>query len=113
MTIEPVLCKYCHSTNVKKFGTYKGIQRYFCNNCQRKFVNNNAIPKMQNSTRDIADTLNMYYEGMSENEIRRNLIQQDRNYISTGSVYNWVRRFTDLAVKEADKYKPQVGDEWV
>jgi len=68
---------------------------------------------MQTGTKVIADVLNMYYEGMSENEIRRNLIQQDDNYISTGSVYNWVRRFTDLATKEAENYTPKVGRVWV
>lgn len=68
---------------------------------------------MHNDTKTIANVLNMYYEGMSENEIRRNLIQQDTNYVSTGSVYNWVNRFTDLAVKEADKQTPKVGDTWI
>jgi putative transposase len=68
---------------------------------------------MQNTTKDIADALNMYYEGMSLNEIRRNFIQQDENYISKVSPYNWVQRFTDLATKESDKYTPKVGDTWV
>jgi len=29
------------------------------------------------------------------------------------TVYNWVNRFTDLAVKEAENYKPNVGSVWV
>jgi putative transposase len=106
-------CKYCQSIHVRKYGLVKGIQRYFCNDCKHKFVSGNTIPKMQNSTKEIADVLNMYYEGMSENEIRRNRIQQESNYISTGSVYNWVDRFTDLAIKEADKQTPKVGDTWI
>jgi len=68
---------------------------------------------MHNDIKTIADVLNMYYEGMSENEIRRNLIQQNSNFVSTGSVYNWVNRFTDLAVTEADKHIPKVGDTWI
>jgi len=106
-------CKYCQSDHIIKFGQVKGIQRYFCKACNRKFVATDTIPKMQTGTKVIADVLNMYYEGMSENEIRRNLIQQDDNYISTGSVYNWARRFTDLATKEAQNYKPEVGRLWV
>lgn len=106
-------CKYCESPNVRKYGLVKDVQRYYCNDCERKFVSGDTIPKMQNSTKEVADVLNMYYEGMSENEIRRNRIQQESNYISTGSVYNWVARFTDLAVKETDKYQPKVGDTWV
>jgi putative transposase len=107
------ICKYCQSSRVRKYGLVKGIQQYFCNDCKHKFVSGNTIPKMQNSTKEIADVLNMYYKGMSENEIRRNRIQQESNYISTGSVYNWVDRFTDLAIKEADKQTPIVGNTWI
>jgi transposase-like protein len=71
-----ITCKYCQSERIRKYGTYKGIQRYFCNDCGRKFVATDTIPKMQYSTHKIADVLNMYYEGMSLLEIRRNLIQQ-------------------------------------
>jgi transposase-like protein len=48
----------------------------------------------------------MYYEGLSEAEIRRNLIQQENVVVSTGSIYNWINRFTDLAVDQAKKCKP-------
>ena len=106
-------CKYCQSENVIKYGKLKNVQRYFCKDCKRKFANPDAIPKMQTSIRDVADALNMYYEGMSLAEIRRNFIQQDNNYITRTSPYNWVQRFTDLAVKEAKKYKPAVGSIWV
>ncbi len=106
-------CKYCQSENVIKYGKLKNVQRYYCKDCKRKFANPDAIPKMQNTTRDVADALNMYYEGMSLAEIRRNFIQQDNNYITRTSPYNWVQRFTDLAVGEAKKYKPDVGSVWV
>ncbi len=106
-------CKYCQSENVIKYGKLKNVQRYFCKDCKRKFANPDAIPKMQTSIRDVADALNMYYEGMSLAEIRRNFIQQDNNYITRTSPYNWVQRFTDLAVNEAKKYKPDVGSLWV
>ena len=107
-----IVCKYCQSPNVIKFGKYKLTQYYYCKNCERKFSNPDAIPKMQTDSKCLADVLNMYYEGMSEAEIRRNLIQQDEKYVSTGSIYNWVRRFTNLAVKEAEKYKPKVSGVW-
>ncbi len=111
--INNIICKYCQSENVIKYGKLKDVQRYFCKDCKRKFANPDAIPKMQTSIRDVADALNMYYEGMSLAEIRRNFIQQDNNYITRTSPYNWVQRFTDLAVKEAEKYKPDVGSVWV
>lgn len=107
------ICKYCQSENVRKYGKYKDVQRYYCNDCKRKFAGTDTIPKMQYSTSKIADALNMYYEGMSLNEIRRNFIQQHNDYPSDVSVLNWVNRFTKLAVLEAGKYKPNVGSVWV
>jgi transposase-like protein len=106
-------CKYCQSEKVIKYGLYKDVQRYFCKDCNRKFVATDTIPKMQYPTHQISDALNMYYEGMSLNEIRRNLIQQHNSYISDASAFNWVKRFSKMAIKEAEKYKPDVGSIWV
>jgi putative transposase len=107
-----ISCKYCQSNQVIRYGLVKGIQRYFCKDCKHKFVSTDTIPKMQNPTKVIADSLNMHYEGMSLNEIRRNFIQQDNNYISKTTPYNWEKRFTAIAEKEAEKYTPKVGDSW-
>ena len=106
-------CKYCQSTNTIKFGKYQNTQYYWCKGCKRKFSGVETIPKMHTPTRQIADALNMYYEGLSLSEIRRNLIQQHKNYISRISAYNWVERFTKLAVEETERHKPDVGGVWV
>ena len=111
--ITPTVCKYCQSENVIKYGKYKEAQYYYCKDCKRKFANPDAIPKMQYSTDKIADALNMYYEGMSLNEIRRNLIQQHNDYISDATIYNWVNRFSKPTIIEAGKYTPKVGSVWV
>lgn len=108
-----IRCKYCQSENVIKYGKYKGVQRYYCKDCKRKFAGIDTIPKMQYSTSKVADALNMYYEGMSLMEIRRNLIQQHNDYISDATIYNWVRRFSKPVIMEANKYKPDVGRIWV
>ena len=31
-----VICKYCGEDGVVKYGSYKGVQRYWCKICQRK-----------------------------------------------------------------------------
>jgi len=108
-----VICKYCQSETVIKYGKYKDNQYYYCKDCKRKFADVDTIPKMQYSTDKIADALNMYYEGMSLLEIRRNLIQQHNDYISDATIYNWVKRFSKLAIIEANKYTPKVGSIWV
>lgn len=68
---------------------------------------------MQYATHKVSDAINMYYEGMSLREIRRNFIQQHNDYISDVSALNWVNRFSKLAIIEAGKYKPDVSRVWV
>jgi len=34
---EEIKCKNCGSTAVSKFGSYKGVPRYWCKVCKRKF----------------------------------------------------------------------------
>ncbi len=111
--MSEIICKYCQSENVIKYGKYKNTQYYYCKDCKHKFSNPDAIPKMQYSTSKVADALNMYYEGLSLKEIRRNFIQQHNDYISDRTVLNWVNRFAKLAIIEAGKYKPDVGRIWV
>jgi len=111
--MKEINCKYCQSENVIKFGKYKDTQYYYCKDCKRKFADVDTIPKMQYSTSKIADALNMYYEGMSLKEIRRNLIQQHGDYIADATIWNWVNRFSKLAILSAHKYKPDVGSVWV
>lgn len=106
-------CKYCRSDTVIKYGVEDGTQFYYCKVCKRKFSNPNSIPKMHYTTSDIWKAINMYYEGMSLNEIRRAFIIQCERYISKVSAYNWVNRFTQLAVIKSEQYQPKVGDTWI
>lgn len=109
---EPKSCKYCQSERIKKYGKVKDIQRYFCNDCRRKFACTYTIPKMQTPTEYIADALNMHYEGMSLNEIRGAFIQQRGKCISKVTLYNWGKRFSKLAKRETEKYTPRIGYAW-
>ena len=68
-----IKCKYCDSSNVVKYGTFKGIQRYWCKNCKHKFVPNNALPKMKTDAKIIASAMDMYYGGMRLVSIQNNV----------------------------------------
>jgi transposase-like protein len=36
-TTKTLKCKNCGSPDVYKFGNYKGVQRFMCKSCHRKF----------------------------------------------------------------------------
>lgn len=58
-----VVCKYCGSRNIIKWGQYHGIQRFFCKDCKRKFADNMALPNMQTPIDQVGSALGMFYEG--------------------------------------------------
>jgi transposase-like protein len=113
-----ILCKYCNSPNVIKFGTYtdaeaKDIQRYFCKDCKRKFTGLDTLPKGKTPIDQISSALMSYYGGMPLDAIQRHHEQQYGNYLSEAGIYKWVIRFTKEAITKAKDFKPNVGNVWL
>jgi putative transposase len=105
-------CKYCGSPNVIKFGTFNGVQRYWCKDCKRKFVAN-KLAKMKTPINHISSALSCYFGGMPLDSIQRHLHQQFKTYYSEMGIYNWVKRFSKEAVSRIKDFKPIVGDTWI
>jgi len=95
---EAIECKYCGSPNVVKFGTFEGVQRYWCKDCNRKFADNDAVPKMKTPIKVVSAALSCYFGGMPLDAIQRHLQQQFSTYYSEMGIYNWVIRFSREAV---------------
>ena len=108
-----VSCKYCNSTNIVKYGTFQGMQRYFCKNCRRKFADNDAIPKMKTPIWIISLALDSYYNGMSLGTIQKEINQRHGAYYAQSSIYNWIIRFSTEAVRQAKAFQPAVSDRWL
>ena len=105
-------CKYCDSPNVVKYGTFNGIQRYWCKDCKRKFVLG-TLPKMKTDTKVISAALSCYFGGMPLDAIQRHLEQQYHHYYTEMGIYNWIRRFAKEAVEKTKDFHPVVGDTWI
>jgi putative transposase len=110
---KEIKCKYCNSPNVIKFGTFNGIQRYYCKDCKRKFADNRALPKMKTDVNVISAALSCYFGGMPLDAIQRHLEQQYHHYYSEMGIYNWIRRFSQEAINRVKDFKPIVGDTFV
>jgi putative transposase len=112
---QPRKCKYCGSYHVRRYGRSKdtGQQRFQCYDCGRTFMDTDSLPGMKTPADQVASALNMYYEGMSLNAIRRHLQQMYNNYPSDSTVYEWIGKFTKQAIKQTKDLIPDVGDVWV
>jgi putative transposase len=113
---QPVIkltCKFCDSQNTRKFGLYKGVQNYYCNDCHTKFTGTDALSHGRVSPSYIANALNEYYDGMSFHEIENNIDQQTDTDISHTAVIKWVNKYTSEAVRQTKDLHPKVGDTWI
>lgn len=110
---ESLKCKYCSSPAVVKYGTFEGVQRYWCKDCKRKFADNDALPKMKTPINIISAALSCYYGGMPLDAIQRHLQQQFGTYYSEMGIYNWVIRFSKEAINRVKDFQPIVGDTWM
>jgi putative transposase len=110
---EDFKCKYCGSKNLWLYGTYKGVQRFYCRDCKRKFAGNFALPKMRSPVTNVGDALQSYFSGMSLNEVKQNMEQQYHYSPSVSTIYRWLDRFIKEAEHKVKDTKPNVGDVWI
>jgi putative transposase len=110
---KTITCKNCGSDAIVKFGTYKGVQRFYCKACKRKFKADDDAFHMKVPAEYVSSALSMYYSGMSINGIRSHLKQEHGYYPSKSIVFGWVNKYTELASKQFKDYHPAVGDIWV
>jgi putative transposase len=71
------------------------------------------IHKMKTPAKRIASALGMYYGGMPLDAIQQEFRQDYGLDMSESNFYNWVKRFTKEAIRQAKHFRPNVGDHWV
>ena len=109
-----VACKFCGSKNVVKNGVRtRGIQYYKCRDCRRAFAGNDALEGMKYSPERIASAISLFYDGLSIDAIRRQIKSLYGVEPSDSTVYEWILRFTKVAVSEAKFSNIKVGSIWI
>jgi transposase-like protein len=105
-------CKFCHSTNVTKYGKQNGKQYYQCKGCNRRFVNNMDFENMKYNPKIIALTLDLYFKGVSLRKISHHLKEFYNLDISFRSVYNWIEKYVGIMNQYVNQIQPEIGEVW-
>jgi putative transposase len=113
VTTTPILCKNCGSNAIVKFGKYKGVQRFFCKACQRKFKADDTSFHSKMPSEWESSAVDMYFRGMAVSDIREHLKQEKGYSPSKSVIYKWIDKYTTLASKQFKNVHPQVGDTWI
>jgi transposase-like protein len=110
--VEVNECKFCHSTNVIKYGKQNGKQYFQCKDCNRRFVNNMDFENMKYNPKIIALTLDLYFKGVSLRKISHHLKDFYDLNISYKSVYNWIEKYVGIMNQYVNQIQPEIGEVW-
>jgi transposase-like protein len=114
---EPVLvCKFCGSENLVKRGfrnTQRGrVQRFYCKDCKRKFVDNEGFEKMKATPQTVTIALDLYFKGISMRSIVDHLKQFYNVEVSHVAIYKWITKYVILMKEYVDQLVPRVSGIW-
>jgi transposase-like protein len=113
VTERVVTCRFCGSTNLSRYGSYKDKQYYICNDCGSKSAETDTFPKMRHSKDLIVRALTYYYNGMSCRNICHTFNDMRGLDISPSTVWNWIIKYSELVNNYVMFFEPRLSDVWV
>ena len=113
---KKVSCPFCSSANVIKRGFRKTenrgkIQRYSCQDCNKRFVEDKGFFRMRNNEKKITCALDLFYRGVSTRKVQEHFKAFYPHNSSNVSIYNWVVKYAEMISNFTDKLKINSGKE--
>ncbi len=114
-TIEQrvIRCKRCYGEDTYKVGKKNDIQYYRCNNCKRKFADNNAYPNMRYHKDYNINALTFYYNGMSCNKIAHTFNDMNGLDMPKSTIWRWIIKYSEKVNNFVMFFEPYLSDVWV
>lgn len=110
-----IVCQRCGSENHERSGIRHNkkagdIQRYLCNDCGFRFIVNPAFENAKASAKTIAESIDLYFKGVSLRKIAAHMKQAKGVDIDHSSICRWIRRFNKVVQPYVDSFIPtQIG----
>ena len=89
---KPQFCKYCGSNHISRYGTVKGVRRYFCCDCKRKFTSKDNLFHMKVPRLFVETAQSLWADNLLYREIAQYLEEHYGYSPSVSSIHRWVRR---------------------
>ena len=110
------ICPICKSKNVIKRGirtnSYGEIQRYGCHDCNHRFIVDKGFSRVKHDPKVITLTLDLYFKGVSLRKITDHIQQFHDRKVCPTTPMRWIKKYTQLLGKYAEKYEADVGNIW-
>lgn len=93
-----VSCIFCKSRNFVKWGKRKTqergiIQTYKCQDCGKRFTNDEGFYRMRNHEDKITQSIDLYFSNLSSRKVRNHFRRHLPKNASHVSVLNWCRKY--------------------
>ena len=108
-----VICKHCGGTNIHKVGNKNEIQYFRCNNCKKKFADNNAYLGMRYPQDCNIKALTYYYNGMSYKNINHTFNDLYGYNFPKSTIWRWLMKFSKMVNKYVLTLHPKLSDIWI
>lgn len=96
-------CLYCNShLTVRNGYSEKGVQRYKCNDCKRRFCEKGIFARMRFPKEVVTNALFLRLYPLSTRNVKRILRKLNYVKVSHVSIYNWVLKFAPHLCKFAN-----------
>jgi len=88
---KPQFCKYCGGNHISRYGMVKGVRRYFCCDCKRKFISKDNLFHMKVPRRFVEVAQSLWADHLLYREIAQYLKEHYGYSPSVSSIHRWVR----------------------
>lgn len=105
-------CKNCLSECVRPAGSMRGKKMMRCNECGKRFIENDSLPTMRVNKHSIVTALSMYFEGLSVRKVSRQLENIYGEKVNQTTVWRWVQKYSKLVGEYVKTLSPHLGVNW-
>ncbi|MEK6897856.1 MAG: DDE-type integrase/transposase/recombinase [Nanoarchaeota archaeon] len=109
-------CPKCNSEKIIKRGQRRTqnrglIQRYGCQECGKRFVEDLGFWKMKNAPQKVTLCLDLFYRGISTRKVQEHLQAFYPHNSSNVSIYKWILKYSKMIYGFTDNLKINCGEE--
>lgn len=106
-------CIYCLSPKTVKNGFDKrGIQRYKCNDCKKRFCEKGFFARYRHFPKDIINTVELRMHRLSLRETKKEIAKLIYVHVSHVTIFNWCMKFISILDKWASLIDKDYGKIW-
>jgi transposase-like protein len=90
----------------------RGKKMMRCNECGKRFIDSESLPRMKVNKHAIVTAISLYFEGLSARKVSRQLENIFGEKVSQMTIWNWVQKYSKLVSAYTKTLSPQLGGKW-